>query len=105
MLLEKGVIEAEIAAYNRAVESMTKDPEFLDEYADPPRFINLDKLNEDGTLSVALNEVAIGGKKRRTRKNKNTKKGKKTRKLNKKGRKTRKLRKKGKKGKKTSRRA
>lgn len=91
LLEKKGVSKEEIAAYNDAVASMTADEAFLAAYADPPRFINLDELHKTGTLSVS-----IGGKKRRTRKNKITKKGKKTRKLNKKGRKTRKLKKRGK---------
>ena len=99
LLKGKEVSDDEIQAYNDAVASMTTDKAFLEAYARPPRFINLDKLNETGRLSVA-----IGGKKRRTRKNKKSKKGKKTRKLNKKGRKTRKLRKRGKKGKRTTRR-
>ena len=99
LLKGKEVSDDEIQAYNDAVASMTTDKAFLEAYARPPRFINLDKLNETRRLSVA-----IGGKKRRTRKNKKSKKGKKTRKLNKKGRKTRKLRKRGKKGKRTTRR-
>ena len=109
-LKTKGVSQEEIDAFNNALASMTADDAFLGAYANPPRFINLDGLNKTGSLSVS-----IGGKKQRTRKNKNNKHGKKTRKLNKnggktkklnkKGGKTRKLNKKGKKGKKTMRRS
>ena len=57
-LLGKGASDDEIQAYNRALASMTADEAFLEAYANPPRFINLDELNKTGALNKVANAPA-----------------------------------------------